>query len=87
MINAHILDGDLVVFDADREPQPGKVVAALIDGESTLKWYARKRGRPYLRAANPRYKDIVPAHELLIQGVLIHLQRSLQDHLKLENDE
>ena len=78
MINAHILDGDLAVFVGDREPQHGKIVAALIDGESTLKTYQREGNRVFLKAENPAYADLIPARELLIQGVLVHLQRTLQ---------
>jgi len=51
------------------------VVAALIDRESTLKTFAIKNGRPFLRAENPDYPDLHPAHELLIQGVLVALIR------------
>ena len=77
MINAHILDGDLAVFEVDCEPRTGKIVAALIDGETTLKRFVEKRGVPYLHAENPRYPDLIPAQELVIQGVLVHLQRNL----------
>ena len=76
MILANILHGDLAVLQADCEPKPGKVVAALIDGESTLKEFVQRRGKPFLRAANPRYPDLIPAQELVIQGVLVHLQRN-----------
>ena len=74
MTGAHILDGD-VVFVAPREPQPGQIVAALIDGESTLKRFLLQRGRPFLRAENPRYPDLLPAAELVIQGVMVGLIR------------
>lgn len=76
MINAHISDGDTAVF-AVRRPQYGKIVAALIDGETTLKRYVQKRGRVYLHAENPLFPDLIPARELIIQGVLVHLQRNL----------
>jgi repressor LexA len=76
MIGAHVLDGDCAVFDARREPLPGQIVAALIDGETTLKRYVQEKGRPFLRAENPRYPDLIPVRELVIQGVLVHLQRN-----------
>ncbi len=75
MTGAHLLDGDVAVFEA-REPLPGQIVAALIDGESTLKRYVREQGQPFLRAENPKYPDLIPARELVIQGVLVHLQRN-----------
>ncbi len=78
MIDAHILDGDLAVLQAECEPQPGKIVAALIDGETTLKRFVRKGRRFFLHAENPRYRDLIPLQELIIQGVLVHLQRNLE---------
>ncbi len=74
MIGANILEDDLV-FLVPREPTPGQIVAALIDGESTLKRFLHQRGRPFLRAENPRYPDLLPATELIIQGVMVGLLR------------
>ena len=51
------------------------VVAALIDNESTLKTFAMERGKPHLRAENPRYPKMIPASELVIQGVMVALIR------------
>jgi repressor LexA len=78
MTGAHILDGDLVVLEL-REPNHGNIVAALIDGETTLKRYLVKNRRPFLRAENPKYPDLIPAHELVIQGVMIALFRKPKD--------
>lgn len=75
MTGASILDGD-IVFLLPREPHPRDIVAALIDGESTLKRFLVQRGRPFLRAENPRYPDLLPAAELVIQGVMVGLLRS-----------
>jgi repressor LexA len=75
MINANIMEND-IVFLTPREPRPRDIVAALIDGESTLKRFLVQRGRPFLRAENPRYPDLLPAQELVIQGVMIGLVRT-----------
>jgi repressor LexA len=69
MVGAHIVDGDLVVLEL-RPPHDGAIVAALIDGEATLKRYFVRHGKPFLKAENPRYPELVPAQELVIQGVL-----------------
>jgi repressor LexA len=75
MIGRHILDGDLVVLEHGVTPRNGDVVAALIDNESTLKTFVMEGGKPWLRAENPRYPKMVPASELVIQGVLVALIR------------
>jgi repressor LexA len=75
MIDANIVDRD-IVFLTPREPRPRDIVAALIDGESTLKRFLVQRGQPFLRAENPRYPDLLPATELVIQGVMIGLLRT-----------
>jgi repressor LexA len=74
MTGAHICDGDLVILEI-RAPRAGDIVAALIDGETTLKRYVLKNGRPFLRAENPAYRDLVPARELIVQGVMRALVR------------
>jgi repressor LexA len=75
MIDAHILDGDIVILEDRKDAQNGDIVAALIDGETTLKRYVLERGRPYLKAENPLYPNLTPARELRIQGVMISLIR------------
>jgi repressor LexA len=75
MIGAHILDGDIVILEHIKEVHHGEIVAALIDGETSLKRYVVERGRPYLKAENPHYPDLVPARELRIQGVMVSLIR------------
>ena len=78
MIGRHILDGDIVVLEHGPEPRNGDMVAALIDGESTLKTFVMKNGRPFLKAENPKYPDLIPAQELMIQGVMRALIRRTQ---------
>jgi repressor LexA len=79
MIGRHILDGDIVVLEHGPEPRHGDIVAALIDGESTLKTFLRKNGKPYLKAENPKYPDLIPAEELMIQGVFKALIRRAKE--------
>jgi len=79
MIGRHILDGDFVVLEHGPEPRNGQIVAALIDGESTLKTFVVKGGKPYLKAENPKYPDLIPAQELMIQGVFKALIRKAKE--------
>jgi len=82
MIGAHIVDGDIVILEDSKEVHNGDIVAALIDGETTLKRYVLEHGRPYLKAENPRYPDLIPARELKIQGVMISLVRKQERRKK-----
>ena len=75
MVGKHILDGDYAVFEHGMTPRSGDVVAALIDNESTIKTFVTERGTPYLRAESPRYPKLIPAAELVIQGVMVALIR------------
>ena len=74
MIDAHICSGDTVILEF-REPRDGDIVAALIDGETTLKRFIMNKGKPFLRAENEEFPDLIPARELIIQGVLVALLR------------
>ena len=69
MTGAHISDGDLVIVEA-REPKIGEIVAALIDGETTLKRFVTEDGQLFLKAENPVYPNLIPLQELIIQGVV-----------------
>ena len=77
MIQAGILHGDLVVLEF-KEARPGDIVSALIDGEATLKRYVVQDGRPFLKAENPNYPDLIPVQELAVQGVMLALLRFLK---------
>lgn len=75
MIGRSIVDGDIAIIEHGVQPRPGDVVAALIDGQVTLKTFLVQRGKPYLRAENPRYPNLIPQEELQIQGVMVALVR------------
>ena len=77
MIEAGIHDGDLAILE-HREPRSGAVVAALIDGETTLKRFLVTHGKAWLKAENPRFPDLIPARELVIQGVMVAMIRKLR---------
>ncbi len=77
MVDAEIYEGDMVIVEP-REPRDGDIVAALIDGETTLKRYIRKSGEPpYLKAENKFYPELYPINELTVQGVAKAVVRSL----------
>ncbi|MCM2276656.1 MAG: transcriptional repressor LexA [Oligoflexia bacterium] len=77
MIEAGILDGDYVIVRKQEDAQNGEIVVALIDGEATVKFLEKKRGRIRLLPANPRFSPIElgPGSENLIQGKVVSVQR------------
>ena len=75
MINVGIYEGDLLFVCTEITPKIGDVVAALVDGRSTVKTYMVRDGRVVLKAENPEYEDIYPENELCVQGVITGLYR------------
>jgi repressor LexA len=77
MIEAGILDGDIVIIRQDDVAETGQIVVALIDGqEVTLKRLRRRGSTIALEPANPNYETrIVPADRVQIQGRLVGLFR------------
>lgn len=71
MTGAGIYPGDLVLVQRDLEARRGDIVVASVDGEWTLKYFQKDKGRIILMAANPKYAPIHPERELLIAGVVI----------------
>ena len=53
MIGAHIVDGDIVILEDAKDVHDGDIVAALIDGETTLKRYVVERGQPISQGGKP----------------------------------
>ena len=76
MIDAGIFSGDIVVLE-NKEARPGDIVAALIDGENTLKRLIKENGRVYLKAENELYPDLQPVETLSIQGVVVSVLRTM----------
>ncbi len=77
MIDAGIYDGDIVIIEP-YPPQNNDIVAALIDGETTLKRFIQEPGRaPFLKAENDHYPEFHPVTELIIQGIAKAVVRNL----------
>lgn len=59
MINAHIVEGDLVLVRRQDHAQSGEIVAALVDGEATVKRFGRDGQAVVLRPEHPTMAPIV----------------------------
>ena len=66
MINAGILDGDLVLVKPQQEATNGSIVVALVDGDATVKRFERGNGHVKLIAENPAYEPIVTTNISLV---------------------
>ena len=58
MVNAAICDGDFVVIRSQKDCNKGEIVAAMIDGEATVKTFSRKGGHIWLLPANDDFAPI-----------------------------
>ena len=67
MINAGILDGDLVLVRPQQEPPAnGVIVVAMVDGDATVKRFERGNGNVRLVAENPAFEPIVTTNVSLV---------------------
>lgn len=76
MVDAAICDGDLVVIRAQPTAENGEIVAALLDGEATVKTYKRRDGHVWLMPHNPAYEPIL-GDDAEILGRVVSVIRKL----------
>lgn len=77
MIDAAICDGDYVVIRAQKTCEKGEIVAAMIDGEATVKTFSRRDGKIWLLPANPNFSPI-PGDNAEILGKVTAVLRSVR---------
>jgi repressor LexA len=76
MMDAGILEGDMVIAKTQKTVAHGDIVVALLDGESTVKRFHKKDGKILLLPENKRMKPIaVEGRELVVQGRVVGVQR------------
>jgi repressor LexA len=76
MIEAAISDGDWVVVRQQAEAENGEIVAAMIEGEATVKTWRKRDGHAWLLPHNPAYSPI-PADEATILGRVVTVLRKV----------
>jgi repressor LexA len=74
MVEAAICDGDWVVVRQQPTAENGEIVAAMIDGEATVKTYKRRDGHVWLLPHNPAYEPI-PGDDASILGRVVSVLR------------
>ena len=75
MIDAAICNGDYVVIKQAQTADNGDIVAAMIDGEATVKTFRRKDGQVWLLPHNDAYEPIDGTHATILGKVTAVLRR------------
>ena len=81
MMDASVLDGDIVILRHQKQAERGEMVAAWIDGvgETTLKRFYLEGKNVRLAAANPSYTDMIfPASQVNVMGKVVSVIRQLE---------
>ncbi len=76
MVDAGIVDGDWVVVRQQPNAENGEIVAAMIDGEATVKTLSRRDGHAWLLPHNDAYAPI-PGDDALILGRVVSVLRKV----------
>lgn len=76
MVDAAICDGDWVVVRQQNVADNGDIVAAMIDGEATVKTFKRAAGQVWLMPHNPAF-DPIPGNDAAILGKVVTVIRKI----------
>jgi repressor LexA len=76
MIEAAICDGDWVVVRQQNVADNGDIVAAMLDGEATVKTFKRAGGQVWLMPHNPAF-DPIPGNEATVLGKVVTVIRKV----------
>jgi repressor LexA len=76
MVEAAICDGDWVVVRQQPNAENGEIVAAMIDGEATVKTYKRRDGHVWLMPHNPAFEPI-PGDDATVLGRVVTVLRRI----------
>ncbi|WP_327147215.1 transcriptional repressor LexA [Nocardia sp. NBC_01329] len=74
MVDAAICDGDIVVVRRQPDAQTGEIVAAMLDGEATVKVFRRRAGHVYLEPRNPAY-EVIDGDQAVVLGKVVSVMR------------
>lgn len=75
MINAHIVDGDIIIVEKTPVARNGDIVVALIDDEATVKRFYKEKGHFRLQPENDDFEPIIVT-ELVLLGKVVSVIRN-----------
>ncbi|MEE6139497.1 transcriptional repressor LexA [Mycobacterium sp. 050128] len=76
MVDAAICDGDWVVIRQQNVADNGDIVAAMLDGEATVKTFKRAGGQVWLMPHNPAF-DPIPGNDATVLGKVVTVIRKV----------
>lgn len=76
MVDAAICDGDWVVVRQQNVADNGDIVAAMIDGEATVKTFKRTGGQVWLMPHSPVF-DPIPGNDAVVLGKVVTVIRKI----------
>ena len=76
MIDAAIMDGDWVVIRSQQTAENGEIVAAMLDGEATVKVFRRRDGHTWLLPRNSAFEPIL-GDEAVVLGRVVAILRAV----------
>ena len=76
MVEAAICDGDWVVVRQQNVADNGDIVAAMLDGEATVKTFKRAGGQVWLMPHNPAF-DPIPGNDAVVLGKVVTVIRKI----------
>jgi repressor LexA len=76
MVEAAICDGDWVVVRQQNVADNGDIVAAMLDGEATVKTFKRAGGQVWLMPHNPAF-DPIPGNDATVLGKIVTVIRKI----------
>jgi repressor LexA len=77
MVGDGIFGGDIAIIRMQKDAERGQIIAAIIDGDATLKHYHPSANKIELRASNPKYSSIIvnEGENFFIAGILAGIIR------------
>lgn len=76
MIDAAICDGDWVVVRTQNTAENGEIVAAMLDGEATVKTFRKRDGHVWLLPRNSAFEPIL-GDEAVVLGRIVAVMRAV----------
>ncbi len=82
MLDAYLVEGDILVVDRSLEAQDGDIVICVVEGDFTVKFLELREDGVVLRPANPAYPllHLHPSDDFEVWGVVTYVIHATRVH-------